>query len=813
MSSMSRQLRAVTSHVRRRRGALLAAGVLTAVALVTGCSSSGGTGTFAGRPLGTWETDTAKSEGPNLVGYTEGDSNGSDDRPRAGFVATGSVNQVSIIDAEPGAELTLESSSGNEVATAAADDAGSLVFRQVPAGSEYRVVADGAASANFDVGDVEGSTPEQSFYDGQTLTEGFEYIATRDGTTLSASVYLPPGDGPFPTVVEYSGYDPANPTQSLENEVAKLGLNATDLCTTIKIICAKPAQPSSLLAAAMGYAVVAVNVRGTGCSGGSYDFFEPLQLLDGYDVIETVAAQDWVRGGKVGMVGLSYPGISQLFVASTQPPHLAAIAPLSVYDDTARGVLAPGGIYNEGFALSWAGEVLEKAKPLGQGWEQEVIDGGDTICADNQKLRGQNVDAVAKAQSTKYYQADIADPVNPALFADTINVPVFMTGAWQDEQTGPRFANLWNKLTSAPITKLFGFNGAHADGYSPETLIEWKLFLDFYVAGERTPLAGFLVQFGPQLVGDTFGATLTFPPDRLLEGDFATLKAQYEAEPPITILWDRGAGTSNPGAPESTGRSTFASWPPPNQTAQSWFLQPDGSLGMSAPTVSSSASRWTANPGLATQVTLPGDKQRQAFDVAPQWEWDADAPGDAAVFVTSALATDTVLLGGGNADLWIRSSEDAADLSVTLSEVRPDGKETYIQSGFLRAEMRALGPKATELNPDHTMLESDAEPLVPNEWTEAQIEILPMGHVVRKGSRLRISIHSPGGDRPRWAWIVDQSSKPTIDIAHDAKHPSRIVLPVVPGASGYQQALPPCPSLRGQPCRPFVAYANTPTPA
>lgn len=224
--------------------------------------------------------------------------------------------------------------------------------------------------------------------------------------------------------------------------MSKLGIDTTTICDTITIICHKPAQPSSLLAAAMGYAVVAVNIRGTGCSGGSYDFFEPLQLLDGYDVIETVAAQPWVRGGKVGMVGLSYPGISQLFVASTQPPHLTAITPLSVYDDTARGVLAPGGIYNKGFALSWAEAVLNEAKPYGQGWEQTVVDGGDTTCADNQKLRAQNVDAVAKAQSAKYYEADIADPVNPALFADKINVPVFMTGAWQDEQTGPRFVNL-----------------------------------------------------------------------------------------------------------------------------------------------------------------------------------------------------------------------------------------------------------------------------------------------------------------------------------------------------------------------------------
>ena len=130
---------------------------------------------------------------------------------------------------------------------------------------------------------------------------------------------------------------------------------------------------------------VGVNIRGTGCSGGAYNFFENLQALDGYDAIETVAAQPWSTG-RVGMVGISFAGISQLFVARTQPPHLAAITPLSVIDDTWRGTLYPGGIYNDGFAKGWAEERLEQNKwpnPNAPGWVKDRIAGGDTTCADN----------------------------------------------------------------------------------------------------------------------------------------------------------------------------------------------------------------------------------------------------------------------------------------------------------------------------------------------------------------------------------------------------------------------------------------------
>ncbi|MCB0957372.1 MAG: hypothetical protein KDB12_14560, partial [Ilumatobacter sp.] len=106
----------------------------------------------------------------------------------------------------------------------------------------------------------------------------------------------PAEDGPYPTVVEYSGYAPSDPGSSAFAQLYTL----------------------------QGFAYVGVNMRGTGCSGGSYRFFETVQSLDGYDVIEAVAAQPWVLNHKVGMVGISYPGISQLFVAATQPPSLAA---------------------------------------------------------------------------------------------------------------------------------------------------------------------------------------------------------------------------------------------------------------------------------------------------------------------------------------------------------------------------------------------------------------------------------------------------------------------------------------------------------
>ena len=127
------------------------------------------------------------------------------------------------------------------------------------------------------------------------------------------------------------------------------------------------------------------------------------QAIDGYDVVETVAAQPWVEFGKVGMVGISYPGIMQLFTAGTQPPHLAAISPLSVIDDIYRATLYPGGILNTGFASTWAAERQADAEPGGQPWAQKRIDEGDETCIANQALRGQNHELADDIEANEFY--------------------------------------------------------------------------------------------------------------------------------------------------------------------------------------------------------------------------------------------------------------------------------------------------------------------------------------------------------------------------------------------------------------------------
>src|SRR5947208_10621034 len=292
---------------------------------------------------------------------------------QASFSAHGSVEQVYVTHLAAGAQMSLLNPAGGTIATKQADAQGGLLFRNVPPGTGYRVrlSATGAKSGPLTVLSTRPAPPSTDIYNQSIPSSGYGYLTTRDGIKLAIYVHPPqdvakalPGvnpppipSGPTPTLIEYSGYGYADP--------------------------AGPQNGISILANLMGFTVVDVNMRGTGCSGGAYDFFEPLQNLDGYDVIETIARQQYVLHRKVGMMGISFGGISQLFTAQLDPPDLEAISPLSTIDTTAT-TLYPGGILNTGFAVAWAQQRQHEAEPAGpnsgQPYAYKQIQNGDQTC-------------------------------------------------------------------------------------------------------------------------------------------------------------------------------------------------------------------------------------------------------------------------------------------------------------------------------------------------------------------------------------------------------------------------------------------------
>ena len=518
------------------------------------------------------------------------------------------------------------------------------------------------------------------------------------------------------------------------------------------------------------------------------------------------------------MLFRSYPGISQLFVAQTRPPHLAAITPLSVIDDTYRGTLYPGGIYNDGFAKDWAQQRLDQNRwpdPKGAKWVVQRVEQGDDTCKDNLGLRGQNVDLMQTINDNPYYSTRGIpgypkgfDTVAPTTFVDRIEVPTFIVGQWQDEQTGGHWSEMLGSFRADIPVRAILQNGTHTESLDPAVLARQIEFLDFYVAKRIPKVSAAVRGAAPTIWATVTGVpNLTIPEDRFTSFTSyqAALRA-YEAEPRVRVLWEVGGkpGTA-PASPIASAESTAPAWPFPSAKARTLFLGADGSLVDRAPRQAQALS----------YNYEPGARPRKTWDGSGSAIWRADTrfnwvPLDSASslsWITPALAQPLAIAGPGSVDLNLASTATDTDLEVTLTEVRPDGQETYVQSGWLRASHRALDAAAsTDLRPAHTHTEADAADLPSGEFTPVRIELFPFAHPFRAGSRIRITVDAPGNARGEWEFRTISGGE-TVDIAYGGDHPSRVVLPVVP-VTIAAPAPAACGALRGQPCRTFVPARN-----
>jgi len=210
------------------------------------------------------------------------------------------------------------------------------------------------------------------------IRETHVLIPMRDGVRLSAYLYFPPGDGPWPVI--------------FEQRYASLTGAST--------------RRSAARLAEGGYVVAMVNFRGTGLSQGRYVGYRALQwgeLQDGYDVCEWLGSQGWSTG-KVGTFGSSQGGYAQNYLAVTQPPSLAC----QYMIDTGLS------LFHEGYRI-------------GGTTRPERFKGMARACRDPRDNDAMLEEWFAHPHYDDYWRAE-----DCTLHFDKMNVPCFTIGSWFD---------------------------------------------------------------------------------------------------------------------------------------------------------------------------------------------------------------------------------------------------------------------------------------------------------------------------------------------------------------------------------------------
>jgi uncharacterized protein len=312
---------------------------------------------------------------------------------------------------------------------------------------------------------------------------------------------------------------------------------------------------------------------------------------------------------------------------------------------------------------------------------------------------------------------------------------------------------------------------------------------------------------------------VTLPPDPIqAKPTYETALAEFEAQKPIRVLFDNGAGKdpagqSSPGKPYPGFEESFDELPVPGTQADRWYLAPDGGLSDTAP-ASPGADEFTWNPAALPKTDFSGSTstgENGLWKATPEYHWEQNPAGSAVSYLTAPLGADTTVVGAGAVEVWVRSSTPNVDLQATVSEVRPDGKETFVQNGWVRANERKLdAAKSSPLEPVLSLRESDVEPMPSGEFVPVTIPLYYEGHAYRAGSQIRVTIAAPNGTQPIWAFDeTEPEGTAQVAIAYGGETPSSLLLPVAPDVS-VPTGLPPCPGLRGEPCRDYQELANQP---
>lgn len=560
---------------------------------------------------------------------------------------------------------------------------------------------------------------------------------------VSQSGYIPISDG---TMLRYTVLRPAGSGHF------PVAMNYEGYCAGSGATKCNDTQLSTMLLTA-GYAVLGVNARGTGCSTGTFDFRSPVMSTDGAAAVTWAARQSW-SNGKVGLYGDSFPGLTQPGIAALHPRGLAAIAPFQIVDDVYRDVGYPGGIFDSEFASFWG--LGDQPASSASSIKNEDQAAAQAECASHQSTRAPgNVETNIFTTGSKHTWYDAYwRSKEVGLSARQIDVPVLGCVTWQDDEVGSRAG--WTLFSRIRPQRLWmiGSNGEHGlcDQNNPTINHQLIRYFDRFVRGAHNG---------------------------------------FEQTPRVQI-WHESH--HRPGTTEDvpTWVTTFPAWPPATRPTP-LYLRSAAALSPAGPPAAETGDSYQApwpSAGTENGVVLGQDGRLWSKPVPP---------GGAVAWTTPALRSDTEAFGSASADLWLASTGTDTDLQVTITEVRPDGQETYVARGWLRASHRKLSnAQSTPTRPYQTHLAADSAPLVAGTPTAVRVEIYPFDHVFRAGSSVRLVVDTPS---QTGGWNFSTLATPvTNTVLHDAAHPSRLMLGLLQNGTA-KAPLPGCGTLLNQPCR------------
>ena len=646
-------------------------------------------------------------------------------------------------------------------------------------------------------------------------------VTTRDGVDLATDIYRPadpetgePVEEPQPALLYRTPYDKRTRTH---------------------------VEEQGRYYAARGYVVALQDVRGRFASEGEFYLLKN-EAEDGADTVEWLADQPYCDG-QVGTMGTSYMAWTQSGLATQDPDGLAAMfvnqGAASAWDAVLR--------HNGAFELRWLTWAFTYGAPFDPEFSADVVTGepGDPavqrqlvnantreLLADWPVLPGQS--PLRHAPDHESWAFDFMTTPGESEFWDdpSINftehyeamadVPTVYSGSWYDsytkatcdnfealadEQESDQFLVMgpWTHGGQNTWTRTFSGETEFGDAAAVDYLATRLAFFDHYLKGKDTWSDRAPVSYFRMGVDDSGEG-----------GEVATASA----ESTDTVL-PAGASPTTVEEPRANGEDrlrhggTWAeaeSWPLPDTEFTTFYAHGDGTLAREPPEAEASATTYEFDPrdpvptvggNCSSYYTfeesddslaeLPVSSRRKesltgrgGYDQrSREWSVGVDDPqplgerDDVVVFRTPPLEEPVEIAGPIRVSVFGETDGPDTDFTAKLvdeypaSADYPEGFALNLADSICRGRYRGW--------------RREADPLVPGDVYEFEMEPYPTANRFGKGHRIRLDISSSNFPRYDVNTNTAASSGTTREfrvatntVHHSSEYPTSIELPLRP---------------------------------
>lgn len=640
--------------------------------------------------------------------------------------------------------------------------------------SAWVMAAVGVLVASSVAATAQRSNPTAEFV--KTHYVKHEYrIPMRDGVKLYTQVYTPiaasfDDHGPYPFLMTRTPYSCGN----YDNDVIA------------------PRVTGDPFILKSGYILVCQDVRGRWESEGHWVEMTPPvfnvktdkgidESTDTWDTIEWMLKNVPENNGKVGIMGISYPGFYTAASIIDGHPAIKAASPqapmINLFDgdDSYHGgafmLAANHSFYAEFFS------------PQNNPLKVEPESHFKMFTPDAYRYYLQmgtlaHLDSPAGNTNPLYHDQTIHDTYDDYWAARNmehklhgVTAAVMFVGGWFDAED-----------LAGPV------KGLHAvDKLSPEAAANTIVEGPWVHGGWARPDASSL--------GDIrFGSNTAAFFQEHIEAPFFAHYLKDAAWTPLPKAYTFETGTNV--------WKQYDAWPPKPAQPKMLYLQPGGKLAWSAPTAKDSKDSYVSDPAHPvpyTSYVSEADPPQRYMDDDQRF---AATRGDVLVYETEPLTEDVTVVGPVKPRLKIASTGSDSDFDVKLIDVFPQDFE-YPDAGPDPGK-RILGAQPVIMGGYEMMVRGEPfrakfrnslakpEPLIPGKMTEVDYSMQDVNHTFKKGHRIMVQIQSswfPLTDRNPQVFLDIAKAKPedfhkaTETIFHQADAASGIELLVMPASS------------------------------